>query len=93
MVVVNSDSMRASRSPNLNPEPSYRGEVHVEPKADSPPSDAMWFDGSIKADGGAAAVQPASQTQSLRAVQWPHSSTQCKLVALSLVVNFHPAWP
>ena len=63
MVVVNGDSMRASRWPHLDPEPSYRGEVHLEPKAASPPSDAVWTDGSIKVDGGAAAVQPASQTQ------------------------------
>ena len=78
MVVVNGDSMRASHWPHLDPEPSYRGEVHLEPKAASPPSDAVWTDGSIKADGGAAAVQPASQTQFLRAVKRPHSSTQCQ---------------
>ena len=70
--------------------PPIAGKFIFEPKAASPPSDTVWTDGSVKADGGAAAVQPASQVQFLRAVKRPHSSAHCELVALSLVVNFHP---
>ena len=82
-VVANDDSMRASR---LDSEPSRRGVVHLQPQAASPPSD-VWTDGSIKVDGAAAAVQLASQTQFLHAIKRPHSSTQCELVALSLVIK------
>ena len=83
-MVVNGGSPLASRWPLSDPEPSYRGEVHLEPRAASPPSDAVRTDGSIKADGRAAAVQLASQTQLLSAAKQPQSSIQCELVALTL---------
>ena len=86
-VVVNDDFLPASRRPRLDPEPSYRGEIHPEPKAASP-SDAVLTDGSIKANCGAAAVQSVSQF--LRGFKWPQSSAQCELGALLLVINFHP---
>ena len=88
--VVNGDSMRASRWPHLDSEPSHRGEIHLEPQAASPRPHAVWTDDSNKVDGGVAAVQLASQTQFLRVIKWLQSSTQCQLVALSLVVNFRP---
>ena len=90
-MVVIGGSLLASRCSHLDRKPSYPGEIHLEPRPASPRSGAVWNDGSIKADGGAAAVQQAPQTLFLRAVKRPQSSAQCEWVALTLVVIFHPA--
>ena len=89
-VVRNLASTRASWWPQLEPEPHYRGVVHLKPQDGPPPPDAVWTDGSIRSQGGAAAVQLPSRRQRLCSVSEPHSSTQCELVALSLVAQVGP---
>ena len=89
-VVRNVVSMRATRWPELDPEPAYSGQVILTPRDGLPPSDAVWTDGSIKTKGGAAALQRDRQLQHLCTLSTPHSSTQCELVALSLVARFQP---
>ena len=83
-------SPRGNRWPQLDPEPKYGGSVRLEPSADPCPSGAVWTDGSIKALGGAAALQLSTSQSCLCCFDSPQSSTQCELVALSLVAKFHP---
>ena len=87
-VHINYASPRVASWPRLLPEPSYGGDVLLEPQRGSPPDDAVWTDGSVGTSGGAAAVQFQFQAQALVHVSLPRSSTQCELVALGLTSGF-----
>ena len=90
-VVINLQSVATQRWPHLASERAYGGLVRLVPTDDPPPMDTIWTDGSIRDHGGAAALQAATDCKSLCSVASPRSSTQCELVALSLVAQFQPA--
>ena len=88
-LVRNTDCVRASRWPLLAPEPSYPGSVVLQPSSAPVPSGTVWTDGSVSTVGGAAAaLQPATDAHFSCRVDEPSSSTQCEVVALSLVAHF-----
>ena len=92
-LVVNHSSPRCVSWPLLAPEPSYPGEISLDPLPDHPPVGSAWTDGSIRVDGGAAALQQPSDLSFKVRVSTPHSSTQCELVALSLLPRFPAVSP
>ena len=80
--------LRASCWPDLDPEPSFRGMVVLQPASPGLPVPAatVWTDGSFGSlGGGAAAIQPSSGSSISCCLPCASSSTQCELVALSLV--------
>ena len=81
----------AGRWPHLDPEPHYGGTVLLEPQDAPCPENTVWTDGSIRTQGGAAALQLSTSYSCLCSLGSPRSSTHCELVALSLVAQFHPA--
>ena len=96
-LVRNASCLRASRWPALDPEPSYGGMVVLQAFAGAPvPADTVWTDGSFgsagagAAAGAAAAIQPSTRSSMTCRLCVTSSSTQCELVALSLVAKFHP---
>ena len=86
--MINHSSPRVTPWPQLLPEPSYPGAIALEPLPDSPPPRTVWTDGSICAWGGSAALQWDSGLRHGARLLTPHSSTQCELVALTLVSHF-----
>ena len=86
----NLDCPRAASWPRLSPEARFPGTVLLEPQDEPPPADAIWTDGSIRSSGGSALIQMSTNAQCLTNVPTPRSSTQCELVALSLVSSFQP---
>ena len=92
-VVRNHAALCGTDWPRLLPEPSYAGEVRLQPVADPPPPGAAWTDGSLGGSGGAAAVQMDSGRQLQCGLQAARSSTQCELVALQLVRRLEPPPP
>jgi len=91
-LVRNSSCLRAPQWPVLEAEPAYGGRVVMTPQSGLPPAaDAVWTDGSVGGSGGGAAVlQPSTGRNFSCHVPSPSSSTQCELVALSLVGQFAP---
>jgi ribonuclease HI len=92
-VVRNRAALCSTDWPRLLPEPSYAGEVRLQPVADPPPPGAAWTDGSLGGSGGAAAVQMDSGRQLQCGLRAARSSTQCELVALQLVRRLEPSPP
>ena len=72
-------------------EPSFAGTVRLHPVDSFPLYGAVFTDGSILTNGGAAAVQPDTEEVLLATVQQPRSSTHCELVALCLALSLNPS--
>ena len=92
-LVRNASCLRASRWPALDPEPSYGGMVVLQAFDGAPvPADTVWTDGSFGSAGAGAeaAIQPSTRSSMTCRLCVTSSSTQCELVALSLVAKFHP---
>ena len=89
-VRCNRTAMVASAWPRLDQEPCYPGRISFQPTVTPAPRDSVWTDGSVRSSGGAAALQWFSGTSFQAPVAAPRSSTQCELVALLLVGQFHP---
>jgi len=94
-LVRNTACLRASRWPALDPEPSFSGLVVLQAFPGLPvPAGTVWTDGSLGPDGGgAAAVQPSSGSFASCRLPRASSSTQCELVALSLVAQLEVSPP
>ena len=82
-VVRNVVSMRATRWPELDPEPAYSGKVIRVPRDGQSSSDAVWTDGSIKMKGGAAALQRGSERHFAHAAQRGSESVSRFVAAFS----------
>ena len=90
----NPSSTRAQHWPLLEPEPSFSGEVYLEPQEDAVPDGAAWTDGSVVASGGGAALfQMSTNRRILCHMESPRSSTHCELVALTLAAQIAPPPP
>ena len=87
-VVRNLASSQGRRWPLVDPEPSFDGDIFLEPREEVAPQDTVWTDGSLGDSGGAAAFQADSDLSLKCHVPFPRSSTQCELVALTLVAHF-----
>ena len=88
----NTSSSWVVRWSALAPEPSYAGQVFLDPQEDDVPAGSIWTDGSVgPSGGGAAAYRMSTHRQQQCRVAEPRSSTKCEQVALSLVACFHPA--
>ena len=86
----NASCLRSQRWPLLDPEPTYPGQVLLQPEDSFPPALAVFTDGSVSQRGGAAACQPDTDAQVIASVVNPRSSTQCELTALVLAVSLQP---
>ena len=62
--------------------------IFLEPREEAAPHDTVWTDGSLGDSGGAAAFQADSDLSLKCHVPSPRSSTQCELVAFTLVAHF-----
>ena len=82
--------LRASQWPTVLPEESYPGTIRLQPEDSFPLLDAVFTDGSLSTTGGAAAVQPDTNTILHAWLPMAHSSTQCELAALCLAMTLHP---
>ena len=89
--LVNRKCLRSVHWQVVAAEPSFSGLVHFEPQDSPVPWGAAWTDGSIRSQGGAARVQPASGLRLGCRVEDPRSSTHCELVALHLSRQLRPA--
>ena len=81
-------SHRSAPWPQLDPEISYPGPVHLEPVDQFPIPGTVYTDGSILQSGGAAAFEADFESCRLVSVPDPRSSTHCELVALCLALTF-----
>ena len=75
---------------SLLPEEGYPGEVDLLPVDDFPLVGAMFSDGSVALEGGAAAVEPVEGAVRTAKVLGPRSSTHCELIALALALEQAP---
>ena len=71
----------------MDPEPAFAGDIFLEPREEAAPHDTVWTDGSLGDSGGAAAFQADSDLSLKCHVSSTRSSTQCELVALTLVAH------
>ena len=81
---------RAANWPVVLAEEGYQGEVLLQPVDDFPMARAVFTDGSVAREGGAAAVMPEEGQKRMVRVVAPRSSTQCELVALTLALEMQP---
>ena len=70
-VWVNRPSSRASSWPHLAPEPAFPGVVLLDQQYEPPPHGTIWNDGSLAAQGGAAAFQASADSCMLLAIAPP----------------------
>ena len=87
-VVRNLASPLGRRWPHVDSEPSFGGDIFLEPRDDAAPRGTVWTDRSVGDSGGAAAYQADTGRILQCHVPSPRSSTQCELVALTLVAQF-----
>ena len=78
---------RSSRWPELVPEGSYEGDVCCVPDDALLLTEVVFTDGSVCAQGGAAAVRPDGSEISVARVVASRSNTHCELVAFSLAMR------
>jgi hypothetical protein len=83
--------LRAQNWPLVVAEPSFAGTIHLRPIDSFPLDGAVFTDGSVFHNGGAAAVQPDTEEVLLATVSQPRSSTHCELVALCLALSLQPS--
>ena len=83
--------IRALSWPVIDPEMSFPGTVIFQPEDSFPLLDAVFTDGSLTAVGGAAAVQPDTETTLQASVPAARSSTHCELAALCLAMTLQPS--
>ena len=81
---------RAAQWPAVSPEMAYPGTILLQPQDSFPQLEAVFTDGSLKEAGGAAAVQPDTNTTLRAHLPHAHSSTQCELAALCLAMSLCP---
>ena len=86
----NPQCLRARGWPVVLPEGSYSGEVLLHPVDDFPMPGAVFTDGSVATEGGAAAILPDEEQAHAVRVLMPRSSTHCELVALLLALDMQP---
>ena len=86
----NTHCLRAAHWPTVSSELAYPGAILLQPDDSFPQSEAVYTDGSLSGVGGAAAIQPDTNTTLQAHLPDAHSSTQCELAALCLAMSLSP---
>jgi hypothetical protein len=86
----NTQCLRAAHWPTVSPEMVYPGTILLQPEDTFPQLEVVFTDGSLKGAGGAAAVQPDTNTTLRAHLPDARSSTQCELAALCLAMSLSP---
>ena len=86
----NTASCQIQTWPILSQEKGYPGDVVLVPEDTFPMVGAVFTDGSICLQGGAAAVQEEEEAVRTARVAMPRSSTHCELIGLALGLQLRP---